>query len=51
MDIIDVDLTRKTNVGTWRRLWILLVDLARKTNGWDLAMAIDINGLLYAPIR
>ena len=24
------------------------VDLARKTNGWDLAVAMDIDGLLYA---
>ena len=27
------------------------VDLARKTNGWDLAGTMDIDGLLYAPIR
>ena len=27
------------------------VDLACKTNGWDLAVAMDIDGLFYAPIR
>ena len=36
--------------GTWLWLWILLVNLARKTNGWDLAVAMDIDGLLYTPI-
>ena len=26
---------------TWLWLWILLVNIARKTNGWDLAVAMD----------
>ena len=37
---------------TWQWLWISVeVDLARKTNAWDFAVAMDIDGLLYAPIR